>query len=641
MRAAVVVRAAVVLLVVVVAVGVLASPASAESVLRIDDLRTATVRAGDVVAAPDGTALYATVNDRDSWTGSLVEIDPASGTVTRTAHFEHEVRPVLAVSTDGSMAYVMGNAVEDPGVFEVDLATFTVVRHAEIGNGYAILPVPGDATRYLVGRGEDGIDLIDDGVVVDTFDGGDLRQEPQVFDGTNSNRFYASGTHQYDQDLHRLYTLEVDGISLALADDTPARVTDGDWAWDDGNIVMDNGVIMNPADASTVATYPGVPSTYTTEVVIDAARDRTYFDDSGRVNEYRRSDRSLESDPRFFQNSQVERLALAGDFLFADGIYSTGYSIPLGAGPWVPSAPTGLAATSPPAGLTLTWQPPAHDGGTAITGYEVHRDGERLGTTTADVRTFVDPEAAPARWHQYRITAVNTAGSSLGSAPLEVVYAPAFDDVPASHPFYDEIRWAAENGIVGGYPDGTFRGNGHVTRQAMAAFFYRLAAFPGYQPPPQAAFPDVPADHAFYTEISWLAESGITTGYEDGLFRPGGAVTRQAMAAYLCRLLTCTNGAPPVNELPVVFPDVNRSHPFFLEITFAYFAELANGYPNGTFQPSGVITRQAATAFLYRFVDLVLSQTDAVSATDAPTWPLDPPDALRSAASETQPGPPP
>jgi hypothetical protein len=46
----------------------------------------------------------------------------------------------------------------------------------------------------------------------------------------------------------------------------------------------------------------------------------------------------------------------------------------------------------------------------------------------------------------------------------------SFTDVPPSHPFYDEITWAEDQGVVNGYPDGSFKPGNTVTRQAAAAF---------------------------------------------------------------------------------------------------------------------------------------------------------------------------
>jgi hypothetical protein len=48
-----------------------------------------------------------------------------------------------------------------------------------------------------------------------------------------------------------------------------------------------------------------------------------------------------------------------------------------------------------------------------------------------------------------------------------------FLDVPASHPFHDEITWLANTGIAGGYADGTFRPGADISRQAVAAFLHR------------------------------------------------------------------------------------------------------------------------------------------------------------------------
>lgn len=59
-------------------------------------------------------------------------------------------------------------------------------------------------------------------------------------------------------------------------------------------------------------------------------------------------------------------------------------------------------------------------------------------------------------------------------APLGAWAAPSFNDVPESHPFYEEIEWMASTGITEGFPDGGFHPSDPVTRQAMSAFMQRL-----------------------------------------------------------------------------------------------------------------------------------------------------------------------
>jgi hypothetical protein len=53
----------------------------------------------------------------------------------------------------------------------------------------------------------------------------------------------------------------------------------------------------------------------------------------------------------------------------------------------------------------------------------------------------------------------------------------------------------------------------------------------------QCTFSDVPESHNFYDYITGMCESGITTGYSDGTFRPGNNVTRGQMSAFLMRTI--------------------------------------------------------------------------------------------------------
>jgi Tol biopolymer transport system component len=123
-----------------------------------------------------------------------------------------------------------------------------------------------------------------------------------------------------------------------------------------------------------------------------------------------------------------------------------------------------------------------------------------------------------------------------GAPPFADPAFPSFTDVNAGHPFFTEVEWMSHAGISTGYADQTYRPDAPVTRGAMSAFLYRLEA-PGYGTPDTAHFHDVPTDHPFFAEVEWMGDMGITTGYADGTFRPGAAVTRQAMSAFLHRLV--------------------------------------------------------------------------------------------------------
>jgi hypothetical protein len=112
---------------------------------------------------------------------------------------------------------------------------------------------------------------------------------------------------------------------------------------------------------------------------------------------------------------------------------------------------------------------------------------------------------------------------------------PTFDDVGTTHPFYEEIEWMNAEGITTGYAGDLYKPNSPVTRQAMAAFLFRFEAPMAFDPPEAPTFVDVGLGHTFFTEIEWMDDQGITTGYPGGLYKPAVNVSRAAMAAFLYR----------------------------------------------------------------------------------------------------------
>ena len=65
----------------------------------------------------------------------------------------------------------------------------------------------------------------------------------------------------------------------------------------------------------------------------------------------------------------------------------------------------------------------------------------------------------------------------------ETPSAPRFTDVKEGDMFYTEIAWLAQRRITTGYPDGSFRPAENTSRAAMAAYFYRLAGSPQFTAP--------------------------------------------------------------------------------------------------------------------------------------------------------------
>ncbi len=175
-----------------------------------------------------------------------------------------------------------------------------------------------------------------------------------------------------------------------------------------------------------------------------------------------------------------------------------------------------------------------------------------------------------------------------------------FTDVSPSHTFCRDIEWTDVQGIDRGYPNGTYLPSGINTRAMMADQLYNLAGKPTFAPPAVSPFRDVATSHPLYRQITWLATTGITTGYGDGTFRPDGAVARQAMAAFFYRMAGGSAAAGSTATAPG-FRDVASLHPFYDEIAWLTASGITTGYGDGTFKPTGPVARQAMAAFVHRY----------------------------------------
>ncbi len=179
-----------------------------------------------------------------------------------------------------------------------------------------------------------------------------------------------------------------------------------------------------------------------------------------------------------------------------------------------------------------------------------------------------------------------------------------FADVPADHWAFGYVHTLFCNGVTTGCSlDGPlFCPDGAVTREQMAAFIVR--ALEG-EPPEGLCddggpFPDVPPLSWSCKYIQRLFESGITTGFQDGTFRPLDPVTREQVAAFLVRALgeepapdTCQGTSPFVDVPPESWSCGYISRISELGIT--------KGTGDGTtFEPQRITTRAETAAFIAR-----------------------------------------
>ncbi len=118
------------------------------------------------------------------------------------------------------------------------------------------------------------------------------------------------------------------------------------------------------------------------------------------------------------------------------------------------------------------------------------------------------------------------------------------------------------------------------------------------------SFSDIGPNDTFYADVTWLASSGITTGWTDGTFRPTAPVTREAVAAFMYRWLRHTAAIPACTGATRIFSDVDADNPFCAAIEFMQGLHLTTGFTDGTFHPSDPVTREGLTAMLIRVFDI-------------------------------------
>ena len=114
-----------------------------------------------------------------------------------------------------------------------------------------------------------------------------------------------------------------------------------------------------------------------------------------------------------------------------------------------------------------------------------------------------------------------------------------FADVAAGSWCENAVIWGYENGIVKGFDESTFAPDATITRQQMAAFLYRYAAFCGKDVSAKAdlgTFADASAVSANLLDaMQWAVAEGILNGTASGLLDPNGGATRAQFAAVLTR----------------------------------------------------------------------------------------------------------
>ena len=160
---------------------------------------------------------------------------------------------------------------------------------------------------------------------------------------------------------------------------------------------------------------------------------------------------------------------------------------------------------------------------------------------------------------------------------------------------------------VQGYPDGTVKPAGSITRAEVAAILFRLmdADSRSLYYSTASGFRDVDSTKWYNTYVATLNNAGVITDSRTGYFRPNDAITRAELAAMLAQFAEKKSAA-------IYFSDVSAG--YWAANAIALTANLGwiNGYPDGTFGPDKTVTRAELMAMVNRATGRAPESTSAL-----------------------------
>ncbi|CAN5221911.1 hypothetical protein BH10CYA1_BH10CYA1_07210 [soil metagenome] len=160
-------------------------------------------------------------------------------------------------------------------------------------------------------------------------------------------------------------------------------------------------------------------------------------------------------------------------------------------------------------------------------------------------------------------------------------------------PYISEL---ASRGIIGGFPDGTFKPNDQITRAQFAAIAAKALAVPSGG---SASFRDVPARYWANSVIGAVSGAGLVTGFPDGTFRPEDKLTRaQALIILVKGLRNSSPNPAEFNE----YTDYSEVPAWAQSsVSAAAGAHIIVNFPNTSLiRPNDLATRGEVAALTYQ-----------------------------------------
>ena len=177
-----------------------------------------------------------------------------------------------------------------------------------------------------------------------------------------------------------------------------------------------------------------------------------------------------------------------------------------------------------------------------------------------------------------------------------------FTDVSEKDWFYGDVMFVYENGLMLGTSKALFSPHGTATRGMMATILWRMEGSPA--PKGKNSFTDVEAGKWYADAITWTAENGIFAGYGKDKFGPDDPITREQLAAIFYRYADYKGYDLTVKENLDKFKDADKITDYAkTAMGWAVGSGLVKGKSGNLLDPQGTATRAEIAAMLHRFIE--------------------------------------
>ena len=177
-----------------------------------------------------------------------------------------------------------------------------------------------------------------------------------------------------------------------------------------------------------------------------------------------------------------------------------------------------------------------------------------------------------------------------------------FTDVSEKDWFYSDVMFVYENGLMLGTSKALFSPHGTATRGMMATILWRMEGSPA--PKGKNSFTDVEAGKWYADAITWTAENGIFAGYGKDKFGPDDPITREQLAAIFYRYADYKGYDLTVKGNLDTFKDADKITDYAkTAMQWAVGSGLMKGKSGNLLDPQGTATRAEIAAMLHRFIE--------------------------------------